>query len=188
MAAPTVAGKVELTREAQQQDARDAAKELADILEAEAHEVLRTGQLNLSKELMLHILQLFSQRECITDKERQLIREMVSDISNDLRDSKKAQAGIHLTFALVGGACGVVGGVQQAEALSAVGNMLHGFGGASDPFFAANQVWMEVGKQLLMNDEGQGSSLAEKIHKGLDRAIEAQGQLESTRVQASRTR
>ena len=66
--------------------------------------------------------------------------------------------------------------------------MLHGFGGASNPFFTANQVWMEVGKQLRMNDLSQEDRLAEQIHRGMDRMREAVSQSEQTWHSARRTR
>ena len=180
--------EAERTSEIQREEALSTGEELSELLQVEADKARATGQLNLSRETVLRILELFSKRECITDQERTLIREMITDISDKLKDSKKAQAGIHLAFSLVGGACGIVGGVKQTEALSAFGNMLHGFGGASNPFFTANQVWMEVGKQLRMNDLSQEDRLAEQIHRGMDRMREAVSQTEQTWHGARRTR
>lgn len=187
MTGPAVVEEVKKMAEIQTEELLAPEELLAELLEVEATKANDHQQLNLSRETVLKILELFSKRESLTDEERKMIREMITDLSNELKDSKYSQAGIHLAFALVGGVCGISGGAMQTEWLKGIGDMVHGFGGASDPFFAADQVWMEVGKQLRMNDMGQADSLSEKIHKGMDRIMEAvQGQ-DST-IQRARTR
>lgn len=172
--------------ELQKEETLSPEAELSELLK-EVDKAQENQQLNLSRETVLRILELFSKRECLTDEERRLIREMVGGLSGELKDSKYAQAGIHLGFAIAGGVCGIAGGVKEWKVVSASADMIHGFGRASDPFFSANQVWMEVGKQLRMNDMGQEDSLSEKIHKGMDRIMEAVQSQDST-IQRARTK
>ncbi len=144
-------------------------------------------QLNLSRETVLRILDLFSKRESHTDDERKFIRQMVTDLSNELKDSKFAQAGISVVFAFVGGSLGILGGIEVMAPLAGAGQMTQGFGAAFDHYTNSTQVWMEVGKQLRMNDMSQADSLNEKIHKGMDRIMQAVEGQDAT-IQRARTK
>lgn len=172
--------------ELQKEETLTPEKELAKLLAVEAGKAVQKNQLNLSRETVLRILELFSKRECLTDDERKFIREMVSDLSNELKDSKYAQAGIHLVFAIAGGSIGAIGSGFW-DGADSLGSMIREFGTVSDHFHSADQVWMEVGKQLRMNDMSQEDSLSEKIHREMDRVMQAVEAQDST-IQRARTR
>lgn len=171
----------------QQEENLSPEAELKMLLEVEATKVHDNQQLNLSRETVLRILELFSQRECLTDEERQLINQMVVDLSNELKDSKYSQASIHLAFSLVGGGVGAIGSAYYPGA-SVLGDTINRFGTVSDSIHGANQVWMEVGKQLRTGDLSHDETLSEKIHRAMDSIAKAVGEVENAWHGARRTR
>src|SRR3990172_4506554 len=91
--------QLEAERHSEQASAPDEVieQELTELIETERAHVHEHG-LHLSKETVLRMLQLLSQRQDLCDNDRTVLRQMVNDLNNELYDSKYAQAFTYLCF------------------------------------------------------------------------------------------
>ncbi|HCJ83898.1 MAG: hypothetical protein A2Y28_03075 [Chlamydiae bacterium GWC2_50_10] len=172
-----------VTQATLEQQEASPEEQLKELLQTEKERADETHTLHLSKETVLRILTLLSQRQDIYDKDQKLLREMIHDLTNDLYNSKQAQAGLYVAFSLTGGAVGCC----AFSGASSIGTMIQGFSTVSDHFYSASQMWKEVGKQLLFNDLNLEERGNETVHQALNRIMEAVQTQDST-YQRARTR
>ncbi len=166
------AQKIDTIQEQEYLNPEDA---LAKLLNAEVEKDEHHG-LQLSKETVRRILELLSRRQDICDEDRDMLRLMIRDLTNELYDSKYAQAGVYLGFAIASGVLGL-GGVLGpntgwGEGLKAAGGLLSGGGQFSNLVYSAEQMKPETAKQFSFDGmhkaDGAGDKMDQAIHRILD--------------------
>ncbi len=133
--------------------------------------------LQLSRETILRILELFSRRQEIADEDRRAICQMIRDLNKEIVDSKYAAAGIYLGFACAGGLAGMAGALRPntglGEGLKALSQTASGWGQFSNQLYAAEDIKPETAKQVYFGDMNSEEGASSKIDQTLARILQA---------------